>query len=319
MNNPNTMRVLYVILMGFGLPIMRFMSLHFDTINNNAVRFLSGGFVFILIAVFKFSGEIKKVKEEPVLIFNLLLLGVLMTGNMYFYINGLKYTSALTGSIFGILAMPLAVLMAAVFYRDERGRVKQALPTKGAFGDPDFRKTHGDYFYAGSIRAVAGSLIFVFNGSQTGESSDFLTGALLLGIAILIQSIQNLLVKHTGKKLHSIVISASTATLSGILYLSIAIQSGKITQLSEVGVGLLAGLALAGVYGMLTGMLMAFYIVQKQGVVVFNILQLIVPLSTAVVGYFTLGETINLMQGASAVLVVLGCILALKEKNPESV
>ena len=70
---------------------------------------------------------------------------------------------------------------------------------------------------------------------------------------------------------------------------------------------------------MLTGMLMAFYIVQKQGVVVFNILQLIVPLSTAVVGYFTLGETINLMQGASAVLVVLGCILALKEKNPESV
>ena len=253
-----------------------------------------------MIAVFKFSGEIKKVKEEPVLIFNLLLLGVLMTGNMYFYINGLKYTSALTGSIFGILAMPLAVLM-AVFYRDEGGRVKQAS------------------FYAGSILAVAGSLIFVFNGSQTGESSDFLTGALLLGIAILIQSIQNLLVKHTGKKLHSIVISASTATLSGILYLSIAIQSGKITQLSEVGVGLLAGLALAGVYGMLTGMLMAFYIVQKQGVVVFNILQLIVPLSTAVVGYFTLGETINLMQGASAVLVVLGCILALKEKNPESV
>lgn len=27
-----------------------------------------------------------------------------------------------------------------------RGIVKQALPTKGAFGDPDFRKAHGDYF-----------------------------------------------------------------------------------------------------------------------------------------------------------------------------
>lgn len=27
-----------------------------------------------------------------------------------------------------------------------RGVVKQALPTKGAFGDPDFRKAHGDYF-----------------------------------------------------------------------------------------------------------------------------------------------------------------------------
>ena len=297
MNNKNTMRILYIILMGFGLPIMRFMSMHFDTINNNAVRFLSGGSVFILISIFKFNGEFEKIKEEPILSFKLLLLGFLMTGNMYFYMNGLRYTSALTGSIFGILAMPLAVVMAALFYRDERGRVKQV------------------NFYIGSILAVIGSLIFVIYGNKNGESSDFLKGALLLGIAILIQSFQNLVVKNVGKKLHSIVISASTATLSGIMYLSIAIQSGKITQLSEVGIGLLAGLALAGIYGMLTGMLMAFYIVQKQGVVIFNILQLIVPLSTAVVGYFTLGETINLIQGVGAVIVVLGCIFALKERK----
>ena len=297
MNNKNTMRILYIILMGFGLPIMRFMSIHFDTINNNAVRFLSGGFVFILISIFKFNGEFEKIKEEPILSFKLLLLGFLMTGNMYFYMNGLRYTSALTGSIFGILAMPLAVVMAALFYRDERGRVKQV------------------NFYIGSILAVIGSLIFVIYGNKNGESSDFLKGALLLGIAILIQSFQNLVVKNVGKKLHSIVISASTATLSGIMYLSIAIQSGKITQLSEVGIGLLVGLALAGIYGMLTGMLMAFYIVQKQGVVIFNILQLIVPLSTAVVGYFTLGETINLIQGVGAVIVVLGCIFALKERK----
>lgn len=297
MNNKNAMRVLYIILMGFSLPIMRFMSIRFDTINNNAVRFLSGGLVFILISVFKFSGEFKKIKEEPILILKLLLLGLLMTGNMYFYMNGLKYTSALTGSIFGILAMPLAVIMAAIFYRDERGRVKQVS------------------FYAGSILAVIGSLIFVLSGNSSGESSDFIRGALLLGIAILIQSIQNLMVKNVGKKLHSIVISASTATLSGIMYLSIAVQSGKIAQLSEVSGGLLAGLALAGVYGMLTGMLMAFYIVQKQGVVVFNILQLIVPLSTAVVGYFTLGETINLIQGAGAVIVIMGSIFALRERK----
>ena len=216
---------------------------------------------------------------------------------MYFYMNGLKYTSALTGSIFGILAMPLAVIMASLFYPDERHRVKQA------------------NFYIGSILAVLGSLIFVYSGSGNGESSDFAKGALLLGIAILIQSFQNLLVKNVGKQLHSIVISASTATLSGIFYLLIAIQSGKITQLSTVSPGLLAGLSLAGIYGMLTGMLMAFYIVQKQGVVVFNVLQLIVPLSTAVVGYLTLGETLTLPQGIGAVIVVLGCVFALREKK----
>lgn len=297
MNNKNTIRILYIILMGFGLPIMRFMSLHFDTINNNAVRFLSGGFVFILICIFKFRGEFAKIKREPALILKLLLLGFLMTGNMYFYMNGLRHTSALTGSIFSILAMPLAVILAALFYRDERGRIKQA------------------NFYIGSILAVMGSFIFVFYGNQNGESSDFLKGALLLGTAILIQSVQNILVKNVGKKLHSIVISASTATLSGLIYLSLAIQSGKIVQLAEVDIGLLAGLSLAGVYGMLTGMLMAFYIVQKQGVVVFNILQLIVPLSTAVVGYFTLGETINLLQGVGSGIVILGCVLALRERK----
>lgn len=297
MSNDYIIRIFYIILMGVGFPIMRFMSIHFETINNNAVRFLAGGFLFILICIFKFRDEFKKIKEEPILILKLLLLGILMTGNMYFFITGLKYTSALTGSIFGILAMPLAVIMAAIFFKDERSRVKQK------------------NFYIGSILAIFGSLFFVIQGNKTGGSSDFLKGALFLGTAIFIQSIQNLVVKNVGKKLHSIVISASTATLSGIIYLTIAIQTGKIIQLSEVSEGLLVGLALAGIYGMLTGMLMAFYIVQKQGVVVFNILQLIVPLSTAVVGYFTLGETINFVQGIGAVIVIFGCLFSLKKKD----
>lgn len=296
MNNDYFIRIFYIILMGFGFPIMRFMSIHFETINNNAVRFLAGGFLFILICIFKFRDEFKKIKEEPILILKLLLLGCFMTGNMYFFMNGLKNTSALAGSIFGILVMPLAIIMAAIFFKDERDRVKEK------------------NFYIGSILAVVGSLLFVIYGNKAGGSSDFLKGALFLGTAIFIQSVQNLVVKNIAKKLHAIVISASTATLSGIIYLTIAIQSGKIVQLSEVSQGLLIGLALAGVYGMLTGMLMAFYIVQKQGVVIFNILQLVIPLSTAIVGYFTLGEKINFLQGIGAIVVVLGCIFALKKK-----
>ena len=296
MNNDYFIRIFYIILMGFCFPIMRFMSIHFETINNNAVRFLAGGFLFILICIFKFRDEFKKIKEEPILILKLLLLGCFMTGNMYFFMNGLKNTSALAGSIFGILAMPLAIIMAAIFFKDERDRVKEK------------------NFYIGSILAVVGSLLFVIYGNKAGGSSDFLKGALFLGTAIFIQSVQNLVVKNIAKKLHAIVISASTATLSGIIYLTIAIQSGKIVQLSEVSQGLLIGLALAGVYGMLTGMLMAFYIVQKQGVVIFNILQLVIPLSTAIVGYFTLGEKINFLQGIGAIVVVLGCIFALKKK-----
>ncbi|MCF0163591.1 MAG: DMT family transporter [Fusobacterium necrophorum] len=288
-------RVFYIILMGFGFPIMRFMSIHFETINNNAVRFLSGGFLFIVICIFKFREEFKKILLEPKIILKLLLLGVFMTGNMYFFINGLKYTSALAGSIFGILAMPLAIIMAAIFFKDERNRVKKKK------------------FYMGSIIAFIGSLIFVIYGNKVGGSSDFFKGAIFLGTAIFIQSIQNLVVKNVANKLHAIVISASTATLSGIIFLILSINTGKIIQLKEVGEGMLVGLSLAGIYGMLTGMLMAFYIVQKQGVVIFNVIQLLIPVSTAIVGYFTLGEIINFYQGIGAIVVIFGCIIALKK------
>ncbi|MBO3443506.1 DMT family transporter [Clostridium sp. CCUG 7971] len=299
MKSNQKMALSYIGLMGFGFPIMRYMSMNFDTINNNAVRFLSGGILILIICLFKFRDELKNIVDEPKIIFKLLILACFMTGNMYCFITGLKYTSALTGSIFSILAMPLAISMAAIFFKDERDRVKQKK------------------FYIGSLIAITGSLVFVVNGGQAGQSSDFLKGALFLTIAIFIQSIQNLVVKNVSKKLHSVVISASTATLSGIVFLTIAIYSNKIIELKEVSLGMLTGLSLAGMYGMLTGMLMAFYILQKQGVVVFNIIQLIIPISTAIVGYFTLNEKINLIQGLGAILVIIGCVISLRKKQTE--
>ncbi|THA07119.1 DMT family transporter [Rodentibacter pneumotropicus] len=290
-------RLYYVLLMGIGFPIMRYMSIHFETLNNNAIRFISGGLLFIFICVLKYRNELVKLIKAPSIILYLLLLSVFMTGNMYFFINGLKYTSALAGSVFVIISMPLAVIMAAIFFQDEREKVKHKS------------------FYIGSILAIIGSLIFVVEGNNSSFGNDFITGSLFLGSAIFIQSIQNLFVKKISEKLNTIVISASTATLSGIFYLILATNSGVIFQLKDVSAGLLLGLIFAGMYGMLTGMLFAFYIVQKQGVVIFNIIQLTVPLSTALISYITLGETISIYQGFGAAIIIVGCIISLGKKH----
>lgn len=296
MNNENLIRLTYIVLMGFGFPIMRYMSIHFETLNNNAVRFVSGGLLFVLIVLLKYKYEILKITKEPSIILYLLLLALFMTSNMYFFINGLKYTSALSGSIFAIMAMPLAVIMAAMFFKDEREKVKNVS------------------FYFGSFLSLLGSFIFVIYGKNSSESNNFIMGSIFLITAIFIQSIQNLIVKKVSNKLHPIIISASTATLTGIIYLILAHDSGVIYQLYDVNLGLLIGLILAGMYGMLTGMLFAFYIVQKQGVVVFNIIQLLVPLSTAVISYLTLGEEISIYQTVGALIVILGCVISLKKK-----
>ncbi|THA19325.1 EamA family transporter, partial [Rodentibacter pneumotropicus] len=209
----------------------------------------------------------------------------------------LKNTSALAGSVFVIMSMPLAVIMAAIFFQDEREKVKHKS------------------FYIGGILAIIGSLIFVVEGNNSSFDNDFITGSLFLGSAIFIQSIQNLFVKKISEKLNTIVISASTATLSGTFYLILATNSGVIFQLKDVSTGLLLGLIFAGMYGMLTGMLFAFYIVQKQGVVIFNIIQLTVPLSTALISYITLGETISIYQGFGAAIIIVGCIISLRKKH----
>ncbi|HHE8758341.1 TPA: EamA family transporter, partial [Haemophilus influenzae] len=207
--------------------------------------------------------------------------------------------SALAGSIFGILAMPLAIIIAGIFFKDERDRIRQK------------------EFYIGGLLAIIGSLIFVINSSNNDGNTDFFLGAIFLFTAIFIQSIQNLIVKKVAKKINAVVISASTATISGVLFLCLAFNTKQIYLLQYVGIGMLIGLVCAGFYGMLTGMLMAFYIVQKQGITVFNILQLLIPLSTAIIGYLTLDERINIYQGISGIIVIIGCVLALKRKNKE--
>ncbi|MDO4429849.1 MAG: DMT family transporter [Lonepinella koalarum] len=288
----------YILLLGAGFPLLRYMSQQFDANNNNMVRFFAGSAVLFAYGLWKYRSQYRLVLKSKKLSVKVLALGSLMATNMYLFIQGLSVTNAVTGSIFSIIAMPLAIGLAAFFYTDERERVKQPR------------------FYVGSLIAIFGSLCFVLQkngGTQLNPS--FLWGTLFLFLAITIQGIQSLIIKSMNNQVNAVVISTFTALLAALFNLFISISTHKITQLSAVSEGLLIGLVLTGIYGIVTGMFMSFHIVQKQGIVTYNLLQLVVPFSATAFAYLWLNETIGVWQIVSGILIIFGCLLALKTNS----
>ena len=172
------------------------------------------------------------------------------------------------------------------------------------------------HFIFGGIIALLGSFIFVLNGAnKSSSSSDFLTGILLLAGTVIIQAIQSFVVKDTAKHIHSMVISSCSSILTSILFFTISIFSGNITELLSASADKIVIVLLTGMYSIFVGMVMTFFIIQKQGVVVLNVLKLTIPPATAIIGYLFLHEKISLIQGLGAALVLVGCIVALRRKK----
>lgn len=290
--------LIYILFMGFGYPLIRYVSTIFNTINTNALMFLSGGLLFIFVCSIKFKSELFKLKNNLWLLPRLLLIALLTAGNMYCFVGGLSKTSALAGSIFGILSMPFSVIIAGIIFLDEREKIKEL------------------HFIVGGAIAILGSFIFVLNGVQKSSSgSDFLIGILLLSGTIVIQALQSFIVKDTAKYIHSMVISSCSSILTSILFFIISIFTGNIVEILSAPTKNIIIILLAGMYSIFVGMVMTFFIIQKQGVVVLNILKLIIPPATAIIGYLFLAEKISLIQGLGATLVLIGCIIALRRKK----
>lgn len=289
--------LLYILLIGISYPIMRFMSLQFDPINNNAMRSLAGGLFLLALCAYKFRPQMQAYLTNIQALTQTLIIALFLAGNMYFFTLGLQKTSALSGSLFTVLSMPLAVLIAALAFSDERQRV---------LNKP---------FFFGTLLLLSGSFLFIFCKNESQATAELNIGYLYLCLAIGIQSVQNLFVKRLARQQHVIVMSAFIAAFTALINLLLACLQGSLGELASSSYTLISLLLLSGVYGMVAGMLAAFYIMQKHGIVTYNVLQLIVPIAAAIIGYFTLGETITLLQAAGALLVIMGGVIALQIKK----
>lgn len=299
MKNKNQfLSILFVLFMGFGYPLIRYITSLATPININTIMFLSGGTLFLLITLFRAPREFLKLKEEPKLIINLFLIAFCTSGNMYCFVAGMSKTSALAGSIFGLLSMPFSIIAAALFFSDERKRATNR------------------NFAIGTLIAIIGSIIFIFAGSQaSNHSNDFLFGIFLLALTLVIQAMQALFVKDSTQDVDSGVVSSTTSLLTGLIYLILGVVTGDFYEILSSSFKTIATISVTGMYANFVGMVLTFYIIQTQGVVVLNVLRFLIPPATAIIGYFFLAEAVLPLQFLGGIGVLLGCVLALKNDN----
>lgn len=285
--------LLYVFGIGLNIVLLRFLSLHFDPLNNNGVRFLIGGLTLLLFILWKFRTSLYQLAKSPKLIAVALFVGLMMSANMYFWLKGVKITNAVTASIFGVLAMPFGVIIAAIFFRDERERIKSKS------------------FWFGSFLTIIGSLGFIWYGKTLSIGEGFMLGSAFLFLSIIIRNIQNLVVKFA-RELNVFTLSCITSLTTSLSSLFLSQQAGKFSEIFTTPHWLLFSLMAVGVYAILVGMVLTFHIIQTQGLITYQVLELLMPVSTAIIAYIVLGEHITIAQIGFACIVILGSSIALK-------
>lgn len=286
------LNLLYVFGIGLNIVLLRYLSLHIDPLNNNGVRFLAGSAVLLLFTALTYRIALRQLLRQPKNLLMALAVGVMLAANMYFWLKGTKLTNAVTASLFGVLAMPFGVLVAALFYRDEREQIR-------------YRR-----FWLGSGLTIIGSLGFVWQGQALTLGESFAMGSLFLFLSIIIRNVQNLLVK-AAKSGSMLAFSCFTSLAASLSSLGLSAQQGSLEALHHAPLWLLGLLLAAGIYAVFAAMVLAFQIIQVQGLVTYQVLELIIPITTAICAYFLLNEAMNLMQLAFALVVIFGASWAL--------
>lgn len=282
----------YVFGIGLNIVLLRYLSLHFEPLNNNGIRFLTGGIVLVLFVAIKFRSAFLQLWQAPKMITTACLVGIMLAANMYFWLKGTALTNAVTASLFGVLAMPLGVIFAAIFFQDERQKVQN--------------KT----FWLGAFLTILGSLGFVWQGKNITLADSAILGSFFLFLSITIRNIQNLIVK-LAKSVNVMAFSSITSLSAASSSLLLSQQNHTLSELYSTPLWLLLVLMIAGIYAVFAAMALAFHIIQTQGLVTYQILELLIPVATAFIAYFLLDESLSLIQFGFAIIVLFGASMAL--------
>ena len=290
-----TLPFLFLVLTSFAVPLLRYTSLLFSPIINNGVRFMSGSIFLFIIALFRYKSKLLDFfPKEKKLQLLLLCTAALMSINMVFFIKGLSLTSAFTGSMFTTFGIPVTALVSMFYFLDER------------------KKSCNIFFFTGMFICVLGSVVFINQGAGDPQAN---SGTFYLFISICSQVILNNLIKHIAHQLPILIIGLFNSFLTGASLLILSILTGSIKELATANTHSIVVLIFAGIYGIFVGMIIGFSVIKKNGITTFNIMQLLTPITTAMVSYIIMKETITSSQFLGGTIILVGAYVCIFGKR----
>lgn len=200
---------------------------------------------------------------------------------------GLEYTSASQGGMI-VACAPLTVAMGAFFVYKERVSSRCV---------------------AGILFAVLGVIIVCLAGSAGEHGSNPLLGNMFIFCAVLSSTCYALVVKHLAARYHYLFLSAIQVFGATVLFIPFAAQSPLPESVSMEAIASLVYLAVGITFCVYLTINYALTQVKAAQVILFTNL---IPISTLVLAYFVLDETLTTYQYAGAFLVIIGVGLASK-------
>ena len=286
---------LFLVLTSFAVPLLRYTSLLFSPITNNGVRFMAGSIFLFIIALFRYKSKLFDFfpKERKIQLL-LLCTSTLMSINMVFFIKGLSLSSAFTGSMFTTFGIPVTALVSMFYFPDER------------------EKSFNIFFLTGMFICILGSFVFINRGGSDPQAN---AGTFYLFISVCSQVVLNNLIKYIAHQLPILIIGLFNSFLTGASLLILAFLTGSIKELATADTHSIVVLIFAGVYGIFVGMIIGFSVIKKNGITTFNIMQLLTPITTAMVSYIIMKETITPPQFLGGMIILIGAYICIFGKN----
>lgn len=282
---------MYVVAGSFVTIFQRYLTFHFDNFTQNFYRFLTGSLALLLIACIFYRDDLKKLignRREVLKISGLAGLNAL---SMFLWVKGLTMTSAAIGGLIGILGFPLLIILAALLFHDERSHIKNPM------------------FPLGICLVIGGTIGLII--TKNGTTLEYSSGILYLIGSAIINPIIILSIKKVVVSSHPICTSSLLSLCMCLFFFLGGLLWGDLTRISEVSFFSNVILFGSGAYGIVIGIGLAFVCIKRFGAVTTRLMELAMPIFTALYAYIFFKEVLTLSQFISGAVLLVGCLIAL--------